>query len=121
AAQGLAAALAATVEPGDDVLLPSPHWTPAAALVRLHGGRVVEAPLLHAFGPEAVTAALEDAQTERTQVIVFNTPVNPTGRVFTRAEIEAVADFAEEHELVVISDEAYQDLVYGEAPHISID
>jgi aspartate/methionine/tyrosine aminotransferase len=120
AAQALAAAFAVAVDPGDDVLLPSPFWTPIADMIALNGGRPIEVPLLEARGGDAVRAALEAAVTPKTQVVFFNTPVNPSGRVFTIEEIAAVADFAEDHDLVVISDEAYQDLVYGSTPHVSI-
>jgi aspartate aminotransferase len=120
AAQGLAAAFAATVDRGDDVLLPAPFWTPIADMIALYGGRPVEVPMLGVRGGEAVRAALEAAITPKTHVLFFNTPVNPTGRVFTRDEVAAIADFAEDHDLVVISDEAYQDLVYGPSPHVSI-
>ncbi|HKC24567.1 MAG TPA: aminotransferase class I/II-fold pyridoxal phosphate-dependent enzyme [Thermoanaerobaculia bacterium] len=120
AAQGLFAAFSAVIDPGDDVLLPSPFWTPIADMIALHGGHPVEASLLDAQGGDAVRAALEAALTPKTKVLFFNTPVNPSGRVFTSDEIEAVADFALEHDLVVISDEAYQDLVWGPHPHVSI-
>jgi aspartate aminotransferase len=120
AAQGLFTAFAITIDPGDDVLLPSPYWTPIADMIALQGGRPVEASLLDAHGPDAVRAALQAALTEKTKVLFFNTPVNPSGRVFTGPEIEAVADFASDNELVVISDEAYQDLVWGTHPHLSI-
>jgi aspartate aminotransferase len=119
-AQGLFAAFSATVDPGDDVLVPSPYWTPIADMIALFGGRLVEANVLDAHGPDAVKAALESSITEKTKLLYFNSPVNPTGRVFTRPEVEAIADFAEDHDLVVISDEAYQDLVYGPHPHVSI-
>ena len=120
AAQGLFASFAITIDPGDDVLLPSPYWTPIADMIALQGGHPVEAPLLDAHGPDAVRAALQAALTPKTKVLFFNTPVNPSGRVFTGPEIEAVADFASDNELVVISDEAYQDLVWGRHPHLSI-
>jgi aspartate aminotransferase len=120
AAQGLFAAFSIAVDPGDDVLIPSPYWTPIPDMIALHGGRPVEAPLTDAHGGAQVRAALEQAMTPKTTLLFFNTPVNPTGRVFTVDEVEAVAEFADEHDLLVISDEAYQDLVWGPHPHVSI-
>lgn len=118
--QGLAAAFSATVDPGDDVLLFSPYWTPIADMIALFGGRPVPVPSEAAAGPEALRAALESAATERTRLLYFNSPTNPTGRVYSPDEIRGVAAFARERDLVVVSDEAYEELIYDGTPHLSL-
>jgi aspartate aminotransferase len=116
--QGLFAAFQSTVDPGDDVLLFSPYWTPIKDLVAHCGGRLVLTPTSEAR-VEGVTATLEKYITSKSRVLYFNTPTNPSGVVFTRGEVEEVARFAIERELVVIADEAYEDLVY-DGEHVSI-
>jgi aspartate aminotransferase len=116
--QGLFGAFQSVVNPGDEVLVFSPYWTPikdlianceaAAVLVSTEEARAA------GFAP-----TLKRHLTPRTRALYFNTPQNPTGAVFTRAETEAVATFAREHDLIVIADEAYEDLVY-EGEHVSI-
>jgi aspartate/methionine/tyrosine aminotransferase len=102
-AHALYVAFQAVLDPGDDVLLFSPYWTPIRATARSAG----------------LTRTLEDFTTPHTRAIYYNTPQNPTGTVFSRREAEEVAAFAQKHDLVVIADEAYEDLVY-EGEHFSI-
>ena len=116
--QGLFAAFQSTVNPGDDVLIFSPYWTPIKDLVAHCGGRLVLVPTDEARA-EGVGETLARYFTERTRAIYFNTPTNPSGVVFTREETEEVARFAMNHDLVVIADEAYEDLVY-DGEHVSI-
>jgi len=116
--QGLFAAFQSTVDPGDEVLIFSPYWTPIKDLVAHSGGRLVVVPTDQARAA-GVSETLARHATERTRVIYFNTPTNPSGVVFTRQETEEVARFATRRELVVIADEAYEDLVY-DGEHISI-
>jgi aspartate/methionine/tyrosine aminotransferase len=116
--QGLFAAFQSTVDPEDDVLIFSPYWTPIKDLVAHCGGQLVLAPTEEARR-EGVKETLARYVTERTRVIYFNTPTNPSGVVFTREETEEVARFALDRDLVVIADEAYEDLVY-DGEHVSI-
>jgi len=116
--QGLFGAFQSTVDPGDDVLLFSPYWTPIKDLVAHCGGRLVLTPTTEARA-EGVRATLERYLTAKTRVLYFNTPTNPSGTVFTRPEVEEVARFAIERDLIVIADEAYEDLVY-DGEHVSI-
>lgn len=116
--QGLFGGFQSTVDPGDDVLIFSPYWTPIKDLVAHCGGRLVNVPTSEAR-QEGIRATLARYATDKTRVLYFNTPTNPSGVVFTRAETEEVAQFAIEHDLIVIADEAYEDLVY-EGEHISI-
>jgi aspartate aminotransferase len=117
--QGLFAAFATLLDPGDEVLMFSPYWTPVMDLVAYHEAHGV----LVATEParrEGLTAALARKTTARTRVLYWNCPNNPTGEVFTRGEVEEVAAFARERGLAVISDEAYEDLVYEGEPCVAI-
>ena len=116
--QGLFGAFQSTVNPGDEVLLFSPYWTPIKDLVAHCQGRSVLVPTdeARALGFEQTLARYSS---ERTRAIYYNTPQNPSGVVFTPEEAKAVAAFAQERDLVVIADEAYEDLVY-DGEHFSI-
>jgi aspartate aminotransferase len=116
--QGLFSAFQSVVNPGDEVLLFSPYWTPIKDLVAYCQARIVLVPTKEAreFGFQQT---LKRYLSERTRAIYYNTPQNPTGFVFTPGEAIAVAQFAQEQDLVVIADEAYEDLVY-EGEHFSI-
>jgi aspartate aminotransferase len=116
--QGLFAAFQSTVDPGDNVLLFSPYWTPIKDLVAHCGGRLVLTPTNEAR-VHGVTSTLEKCITPKTRVLYFNSPTNPSGVVFTRREVEEAARFAIERDLIVISDEAYEDLIY-DGEHVSI-
>ena len=115
---GLFAAFATLVNPGDDVLVFSPYWTPIVDVVQFFGGRPVLVSTA-ASRAEGLFRTLEKALTPNTKVVYWNSPVNPTGEVFTRAEIEEVSRFVFEHGLAVISDEAYEDLIYEGEGHVS--
>jgi aspartate/methionine/tyrosine aminotransferase len=116
--QGLFGAFQSTVNPGDEVLVFSPYWTPIKDLISHCEGKTVLVPTIEARR-EGFAATLARYSTPRTRVIYYNTPTNPSGVVFTRAEAEEVARFAQEHDLIVVADEAYEDLVY-EGEHVSI-
>jgi len=116
--QGLFSAFQSIVNPGDEVLLFSPYWTPIKDIVAYCQGRIVLVPTKEAreFGFQQT---LKRYLSERTRAIYYNTPQNPTGLVFSPAEASAVAQFAQERDLVVIADEAYEDLVF-DGEHFSI-
>jgi aspartate aminotransferase len=116
--QGLFGAFQSVVDPGDEVLVFSPFWTPIRDLIAHCQGKTVLVPSAEARN-EGFPETLARYSTDRTRAIYFNTPQNPTGLVFTREEAEAVARFARERDVVVIADEAYEDLVY-EGEHVSI-
>jgi aspartate aminotransferase len=118
-AHGLFCAFQATLNPGDDVMLFAPYWTPIRDQVHYSGGELVRVPWSETRGVDDLTAVLEAHHTPRTRVFYVNTPSNPTGDVLSRAQLESVARFAVAHDLIVISDEAYEDLVYDGA-HVSI-
>ena len=114
--QGLLAAFATLLDRGDEVLMFSPYWTPVMDLIAYHECGAVLVPTEPARR-EGLTAALSKRLTPRTRVLYWNSPNNPTGDVFSRAEVEEVAAFARDRGLAVVSDEAYEDLVYeGDSP-----
>jgi len=116
--QGLFGAFQAVVDPGDEVLIFAPYWTPIKDLVAHCQGKLVSVPTAEAR-QEGFRETLSRYASERTRAIYFNTPTNPTGVVFTRKETEEVAQFAIDRDLVVIADEAYEDIVF-EGEHVSI-
>jgi N-succinyldiaminopimelate aminotransferase len=118
ATEAIAASLLALVEPGDEVIAFEPYYDSYAACIALAGGVRVPVTLRAPdFRPDldAVRAAI----TSRTRLILLNSPHNPTGAVFTRAELEAIASLACEHDLLVISDEVYEHMVFA-GEHIPI-
>jgi aspartate/methionine/tyrosine aminotransferase len=116
--QGLFGAFQSVVNPADEVLVFSPYWTPIKDLIAHCEGTTVLVPTTEARR-DGFAQTLARFLTQKTRAIYYNTPQNPSGVVFTREEAEAVARFAQEHDLVVIADEAYEDLVY-EGEHVSI-
>jgi aspartate/methionine/tyrosine aminotransferase len=109
----------ALLEPGDEVLIPDPAWPPAAGNVLAARGVPVACPLHEKSGWRYDLDELESKITANTRVLYVNSPSNPTGGVLTRADLERLAAIATEHGLWVISDEAYEDVVF-EGDHISI-
>jgi len=116
--QGLFGAFQSTINPGDEVLLFSPYWTPIKDLIAHCEAKIVLVPTSEArqLGFEQI---LSRYTTDRTKAIYYNTPQNPSGVVFTPDEAHVVARFARERDLIVIADEAYEDLVY-DGEHFSI-
>lgn len=117
-AHALYCAFHTVLDAGDDCLVFSPYWTPIADMVRGTQARPVFVPTATARRT-GIRATLEQFTTANTRAIYYNTPQNPSGVVFTRAEAQEVADFARQHNLIVIADEAYEDLVY-DGEHVSI-
>lgn len=111
-AHALFCAFQTTVNPGDEVMFFSPYWTPIRDQVRYSGGEPVLVPWEDAD-------RFRDYATDRTRVIYVNSPSNPTGNVLTRAQLTAIGAFAQERNLAVIADEAYEDLVY-DGEHVSL-
>jgi len=110
----------ALLEPGDEVLVPDPEWPPTAGHVRLAHGVPVPCPLHESRGWRYDLDELEAKITPETRVLYLNSPNNPTGGLLTRTDLERLAAIATEHDLWVISDEAYDPLVYDGAQHVSI-
>jgi N-succinyldiaminopimelate aminotransferase len=117
ASEAIAATFLALVEPGDDVVTFSPWFDLYAAAVSLAGANLIEVPLtagLFRPDPNLLRAAI----TTNTRVLLLNSPHNPTGSVFTRAELAEIADIVVEHDLWVLSDEVYEHMVYDDNVHV---
>ncbi len=108
-------ALAATVGPGDEVIIPTPYWVSYSDLVQMTGASSVLVPTTMEAGFKMTPAQLRAAVTPRSKLLMLNSPSNPTGAVYTRQELEALADVVLETGLSVLSDEIYEKLVFGEA------
>ena len=107
-------AMAVLLNDGDEVLLPAPYWTTYPEPIRLAGGVPVVLPTDVAAGFKVTVEQLEAARTPATKALVFVSPSNPTGVVYTRAETEAIGRWALEHGIWVITDEIYEHLVFGD-------
>jgi len=113
-------AFATLLDPGDEVLLPAPYWTTYPEPVRLCGGVVVEVPTGSESGFKVTAEQLEAAATERTKLLVFVSPSNPTGAVYSRDQIAEIGRLAVERGWWVLTDEIYEHLVYGNNTQHSI-
>jgi aspartate/methionine/tyrosine aminotransferase len=118
--QALYNAFATLLDPGDEVLLQAPYWTTYPEAIRLAGGVPVIVPSDEATGYRVDVAALEAARTPRTKVLVFVSPSNPTGAVYSPEAVRQIGAWAAEHDLWVITDEIYEHLVYGSAQFSSM-
>ena len=117
--EGIAAALLGLVNPGDEVVVLEPYYDSYTAMIQMAGG--VRRPVtLRAPDFRLQADELRAAVTPRTRFVLLNSPHNPTGTVLTRAELEAVADVAVEHDLVVITDEVYEHLVFDDHEHVPL-
>jgi aspartate aminotransferase len=108
-------ALAATVGPGDEVIIPTPYWVSYSDLVQMTGASYVLVPTTQESGFKMSPTQLKAAITSRSKLVMLNSPSNPTGTVYTRKELEDLADVILDSNLAVISDEIYERLVYGDA------
>ncbi|NJP48020.1 pyridoxal phosphate-dependent aminotransferase [Actinacidiphila epipremni] len=118
--QAIYEAFAALLDPGDEVIVPAPYWTTYPESIQLAGGVPVEVVADETTGYRVTVEQLEAARTERTKVLLFVSPSNPTGAVYSRAETEAIGRWAVEHGLWVLTDEIYEHLVYGDAAFTSL-
>jgi aspartate aminotransferase len=109
----------ALLEPEDEVIIPDPEWPPCAGNILAARGRPVPCPLHEELGWRYDFAELESKITPATKAIYINSPHNPTGGVLTRADVEAVSAIARDRNLWVISDEAYEHVIYDGAEHVS--
>lgn len=110
----------AILNPGDEVIIPAPYWLSYPEIVKLADGVPV---IIYADKEQSykVTAAqIEAACTDKTKAFILNSPSNPTGMIYTKEELEAIAEVAIKKDFYVISDEIYENLIYGEASPVSI-
>ncbi|WP_190176432.1 pyridoxal phosphate-dependent aminotransferase [Streptomyces naganishii] len=121
ATEAIAAALLALVEPGDEVVALEPYYDSYAACIAMAGGRRVPVTLRPHEGAFRLDLdELRAAVTGRTRLLLVNTPHNPTGTVLTREELTAIAELAVERDLLVVTDEVYEHLVFDDAEHIPL-
>ncbi len=119
ATEAIAGALLGLVDPGDEVVVCEPYYDSYRAMIQFAGG--VRRPVtLRAPDYRLDTDELEAAVTDRTKLLLVNTPHNPTGHVFDRAELDAVADVARRHDLVVVTDEVYEHLTFDDHEHVPL-
>jgi aspartate/methionine/tyrosine aminotransferase len=118
--QAIANAFAVLCDPGDEVLLPAPYWTTYPEAIALAGGVPVVIPTDESSEFRVSVSQLEAARTDRTKVLLFVSPSNPTGSVYPRDEIEAIGRWAVDHHIWVITDEIYEHLTYDGVEHHSM-
>ena len=114
------AALRAVINPGDEVIIPSPYWVSYPSMVQLCGGTpvLVETSAENAW--KITPEQFENAMTPRTKLIILNTPHNPTGTVYSEEELRALGEIAVEEDILILADEIYEHLIYGGIKHVSI-
>jgi len=120
AKQALSSVFEAIINDGDEIIVPAPYWLTYPQLIRLYGGipRFIMTDRTTQYKPSI--AQFESVLCEKTKAIVLNSPNNPSGAIYTKNELEAIAEYAVKHDLYIISDEIYEKLIYNNTPHISI-
>jgi aspartate aminotransferase len=118
--QAVYEAFATLLDPGDEVLLPAPYWTTYPEAIRLAGGVPVEVLADETQDYLVTVEQLEAARTDRTKVLLFCSPSNPTGSVYSREQVEAIGRWADEHGLWVVTDEIYEHLTYDGVEAVSL-
>ena len=118
--QAVYEAFATLLDPGDEVLLPAPYWTTYPEAIRLAGGVPVEIGTDETSEFSVTVEQLESARTERTKALLFCSPSNPTGGVYSPSQVEAIGRWAVEAGVWVVADEIYEHLTYGVTEHVSM-
>ena len=113
-------AILAVIEEGDEVIIPSPFWVSYPEMVRLAGGIPVIVETKESTGWKMTPEQFEEAMTPATKMVIINTPGNPTGAIYTKEELLALGEIALTEDIVILSDEIYEKLVYGDNQHVSI-
>jgi aspartate/methionine/tyrosine aminotransferase len=108
------------IDDGDEVIVPAPYWVSYPEVIRICGGRVVEIPTDETAGFKVTLDQLEAHRTDRTKMLLFVSPSNPTGAVYSRAEVQEIGRWAYQHGIWVLTDEIYEHLVYGDAQFSSM-
>lgn len=112
--------LSVIVDPGDEVVVPAPYWVSYSEMVRILGGRPVFIPTTEDTGFKITPKDLDRAVSKRTRAILLNSPNNPTGAVYSREELFGLAERLENEDLVIVSDEIYEKIIYDGNIHVSI-
>ncbi len=118
--QGLTNVFDAIVNPGDEVIIPAPYWLSYPEMVKLSDGIPVFVYGTKENGYKITAEQLEAAITDKTKAVVINSPSNPTGMIYTKEELEKIADVVVKKDIYVVADEMYEYLIYGDEKHVSI-
>jgi len=113
-------AILAIIEEGDEVIIPTPYWVSYPEMVKLAGGKPVLVETKESNGWKMTAEQFEAAMTPATKMVILNSPSNPTGAIYTEKELREIGEVALSEDIVILSDEIYEKLVYGESKHISI-
>ena len=113
-------AILACVGDGDEVIIPAPFWLSYPEMVKMAGGEPVIVQTKEENGWKMTADEFQDAMTPRTKMVILNSPGNPTGTVYTREELEAIGEVAAGEDILILSDEIYEKLVYDDVEHVSI-
>jgi aspartate aminotransferase len=113
-------ALLATINPGEEVLIPAPYWLSYPEMVRLVGGEPYIVNTKAANNYKITPDEIREAISPQTRMLILNTPGNPTGSVYSENELAAIAEVALDEDILILSDEIYEKLIYGNAKHVSI-
>ncbi len=113
-------AIMAVCDPGDEVIIPSPYWTSYPEMVRAVGAEPVFIETRFEDGWKLRAEDFDNAMSAKTKMIILNSPNNPTGAVYSKEELEAIGEVAAAEDILILSDEIYEKLVYDEAEHVSI-
>lgn len=120
AKQALFTAFLTVLNPGDEVLIPEPGYVSYQAMVIVPGGKPVSVSLLETRDFRLDEEEIKEKITEKTKVVILNSPNNPVGAVFPKEDLKMIADVAKDHNLLVITDEIYEKIIYDEVRHYSI-
>ena len=113
-------AILAVIEEGDEVIIPTPYWVSYPEMVRIAGGVPVMVETKESTGWKMTPEQFEDAMTPATKMVIINSPGNPTGAIYTKEELLALGEIAVAEDIMILSDEIYEKLVYGDNKHVSI-
>jgi aspartate aminotransferase len=113
-------AILACAGPGDEVIIPAPYWVSYPEMVRIAGGEPVIVSTKEENGWKMTAEEFESAMSPRTKMVILNSPGNPTGAVYTEEELREIGDVALGEDILILSDEIYEKLVYDDAKHVSI-
>lgn len=118
--QAVSIAMTALLDPGDEVLVPNPSWLHYFYCADLVGAKTVSYPLLEENGFNVIPEDIEKLITPKTKMVIVNSPNNPTGSILSKESLQAIADIANKYDLIVLSDEIYEKLIYDDSVHYSI-
>lgn len=113
-------AIMACVGEGDEVIIPAPYWVSYPEMVRLAGAEPIIVPTMEANNWKMTAEEFSNAMSPRTKMVIINTPGNPTGSVYTKEELRALVEVAADEEILILSDEIYEHLVYDDIKHVSV-